>query len=120
MTGLEDMTAKQLLELHNSRAPEDQKLSSWKGKKSELVERVRALGVAAAEAVARKSTENTIGASVRRLLQDETLGYDDIVRLVKAAHPEAETTPRSIASVASVLRRKGVEVPSRRGAKAVN
>jgi hypothetical protein len=115
MTKLEDMTSKQLLEMHNARAPEDQKLASWKGKKSDLIERVRAFGVAAAEASARKPAENTIGASVRRLLQDETLSYDDIVQMVKAAHPEAETTARSVASIASVLRSKGVDVPRRRG-----
>lgn len=36
--------------------------------------------------------------------------------MVKAAHPEAETTNRSIASVASVMRKNGTEVPMRRGA----
>lgn len=117
MTGLEDMTSKQLLEMHNARCPEDQRLASWKGKKSELIERIRALGVAAVEAIARKPAENTIGASVRRLLQDATLSYQDIVDLVKAAHPEAETTARSIASVASVLRKKGADVPMRRATK---
>ena len=117
MTDLEDMTSKQLLEMHNSKCPEDQKLASWKGKKSELIDRIRALGVAAVEAIARKPAENTIGASVRRLLQDATLSYQDVVDLVKAAHPEAETTPRSVASIASVLRKKGADVPMRRGVK---
>ena len=111
MTGLEDMTSKQLLEMLNSKCPEDQKLASWKGKKSELIDRIRSLGVAAVEAIARKPAENTIGASVRRLLQDATLSYADIVQMVKVAHPDAQTTARSVASIAA-SRKSAVTAPA--------
>jgi hypothetical protein len=52
------------------------------------------------------------------LLDAEGLSYVDIVARVVAAHPEAKTTARSVASTDSVLRRKGTRVPMRRAPKA--
>lgn len=55
---------------------------------------------------------------VTRLLADPGLSYTDIVARVVAAYPEAKTTARSVASTASVLRRRGTPMPMRRGPKA--
>lgn len=59
-----------------------------------------------------------VNALVTRLLGDPALSYDAIVAAVRAEHPGANTTARSVASTASVLRRKGTQVPMRRGPKA--
>lgn len=121
------MTAAQLIAVHNERCPEAERLTTWKASKAALVKKIDALGAATtkptkAEAAekAKRAPDGSISASVRRLLADPKLSYSDIVELVKAAHPEAETTPRSIASIASVLRKKGADVPMRRSAKGAN
>lgn len=63
--------------------------------------------------------KQTVGALVAKLLADPNLGYDEIIKLVKADFPKANTSTRSIASTASVLRRKGFDIPIRkRAAKA--
>lgn len=123
MTDLAGMSAKELIQLHNERCPKSDRLTTWKASKAALVKKIEALGVRPKQTSTPKVAEkaahaptDTIGASVRRLLQDETLGYADIVELVKAAHPGAETTTRSVASIASVLRKKGTAVPMRKGA----
>mgnify|MGYP005848185511 CR=1 FL=1 len=59
----------------------------------------------------------TISALVKRLLMDETLDYASIVEQVVAEFPDARTTARSVASVAAVMRKKGVDVPLRKGSK---
>lgn len=59
-----------------------------------------------------------VNALVTRLLGDPTLSYTDIVAQVVAAFPGAQTSARSVASTASVLRRKGTPVPMRRGPRA--
>lgn len=59
-----------------------------------------------------------VNALVTRLLADPGLSYTDIVAQVVAAYPAAQTSARSVASTASVLRRKGTPVPMRRGPKA--
>ena len=51
---------------------------------------------------------------------DETLDYAAIVARVVAEFPDARTTARSVASVAAVLRKKGVDVPLRRKAKSAD
>ncbi len=56
----------------------------------------------------------TIGSLVQELLMDPDLGYLAIVDRVVAEFPEAKTSTRSVASVAAVLRKEGVEVPRRR------
>jgi hypothetical protein len=58
-----------------------------------------------------------VNALVTRLLADPALSYEAIVAAVRAEHPGANTTARSVASTASVLRRKGTPVPMRRGPK---
>jgi hypothetical protein len=55
-----------------------------------------------------------VGATVERLLMDAGLSYEEVVRFVRDLHAGARTTVRSVASTASVLRRRGVEVPTRR------
>jgi hypothetical protein len=48
------------------------------------------------------------------------LGYLAIVDRLVAEFPEAKTTVRSVASVAAVLRKKGVGVPTLRKVKSSN
>lgn len=59
----------------------------------------------------------TIGSLVQELLMDPDLGYLAIVDRVVAEFPDAKTSVRSVASVAAVLRKKGVDVPIRRKTK---
>lgn len=61
--------------------------------------------------------KRTISTLTKELLMDRTLDYEAIVDLVKAEFADAKTTTRSIASVASVQRKKGLKVPIRRNAK---
>lgn len=58
----------------------------------------------------------TIGAVVHELLLDVDHTYVEIVAEVKRRFPDAKTTARSVASVAATLRKKGVDVPTRRKA----
>lgn len=61
----------------------------------------------------------TIGQMVKDLLLDaEGYDYQEILDIVKGEFPEANTSRRSISSVAADLRRKGTEVPMRRKQKA--
>jgi len=62
------------------------------------------------------SDRGAVGRLVADLLSDPDLSYEAIVDRVKAAHPTALTTARSVASTASVMRRHGSEVPVRRRA----
>lgn len=66
---------------------------------------------------AAESDRATVGALVAELLTDPGLQYGEIVAAVKERFPEAQTSARSVASTACVLRKKGVEVPSRRQGK---
>lgn len=59
----------------------------------------------------------TISRLTEKLLMDENLGYVAIVDQVMAEFPEAKTTTRSVASVAAVMRKKGVDVPMRKKSK---
>jgi hypothetical protein len=61
--------------------------------------------------------KRTIGSLVQELLMDPDLGYLAIVDRVVAEFPDAKTSVRSVASVAAVLRKKGVDVPIRRKVK---
>lgn len=62
----------------------------------------------------------TIGSLVQELLMDEALDYTSIVDRVMAEFPDAKTSVRSVASVAATMRRRGVEVPMRRGKKSAD
>lgn len=117
------MTAAQLIAVHNERCPRPERLTTWKASKAALIKKIDALDARTTKTSAPRTTEKakrapdgSISASVRRLLADPKLSYDDIVELVRAAHPEAETTNRSVASVASVMRKSGTDVPFRKGA----
>lgn len=55
---------------------------------------------------------------VESMLMDAEITYLDIIHAVLAEFPEANTSARSIASVAAGMRRKGIEVPMRRPVKA--
>lgn len=48
-----------------------------------------------------------------RLVRETTLSYEEIVAKVREEFPDANTTTRSVASVACVLRKSGVDVPMR-------
>jgi hypothetical protein len=67
-----------------------------------------------ADAKPKDSERGKISALVRELLLGTDLPYADIVSRVKAEHPEAKTTARSVASVASDLRTAGQAVSVRR------
>jgi hypothetical protein len=66
------------------------------------------------EADAQQSSRGSVTALVKALLADPDLSYEAIVLRVKVEHPTAQTTARSVASTASVMRKKGVAVPMRR------
>lgn len=68
------------------------------------------------EQAARAAKEGpTVGQTIERLLLDPAgLDYGAIVNRVLAEHPDANTSTRSVASVAATLRKKGVDVPMRR------
>lgn len=55
-----------------------------------------------------------IGALVRSLLVETVFDYESILAEVRKAVPDAKTTVRSIASVASIARKKGDAVAVRR------
>lgn len=55
-----------------------------------------------------------ITALTKKLLLEDDAPYAEIVDVVKAKFPEAKTTARSVASVASEMRKKGEKVASRR------
>lgn len=71
-----------------------------------------------AEAEAQQQqSRGSVTALVKELLADPDLSYEAIVEQVKASYPDARTTARSVASTASVMRRKGTTVPTRRSPK---
>jgi hypothetical protein len=116
------LTTKDLIGVHNERCPKSDRLSSWKASKAALIAKIEKLGERPKQTSKPKATEKakraptaTISASVRKLLADPSLSYDDIVQMVRAAHPDAATTTRSVASVASEMRRRGVAVAMRKG-----
>lgn len=109
MKSTDSMTASELVELHNALCPADQKIEGeWKKSKDLLIEKISDF-----EKVMDKNV--TISSEVMKLLMDEELSYTDIVKDILKKFPNAKTTARSVASVASVARRKGIEVPKRRG-----
>jgi hypothetical protein len=80
--------------------------------KVEVAERVEPMAQDAENAP--EKPKRTIGRLVEELLMDEALDYTAIVDRVIAEFSNAKTTARSAASVAAVLRKKGVDVPKRR------
>lgn len=55
-----------------------------------------------------------IGAVIGEMVMDASLSYDAIVNAIHARFPKANTSARSVASVAARLRKSGVAVPMRR------
>jgi hypothetical protein len=127
---LMEMTAAQLVELHDGLCdPADRIGRPWKKGKAALIERVRPLmeadersaasGQTEARAAATERAEDapqTVGRFVERLLLADvgSLSYGQIVDEVRRRFPQARTTRRSVASVAADMRKRGVDVPSRR------
>lgn len=52
--------------------------------------------------------------AIARLLVDQSLNYGEIAKRVREGMPGVQTSSRSVASVASRLRREGYRVPDRR------
>lgn len=126
----QDMTIAALVAIHNEMATEENQLGSWKQAKTKLIERIQLLEQApdeVAEVLEQKlevaaevdGTEDktakvTIGSVISELVMDAALSYDQIVSLVWAQFDDAQTSRRSVASVAARLRKNGVNVPLRR------
>ncbi len=55
--------------------------------------------------------------AIAQLLADQSLSYDEVARRVREGMPGTRTSSRSVASVASRLRRDGYRVPDRRFAQ---
>lgn len=135
-TNLEDLTVAELLTIHNRLVvDEDRQLKSWKRAKDLLIERIREAQEVARMAQtleddatrldvvadseegenAEDTTENlTIGSVVSQLVLNPLLSYDQIVDMIRSQFPGANTSRRSVASVAARLRKAGVIVPLRR------
>ena len=60
------------------------------------------------------SVRGAVGRLVVELLADPDLSYEAIVDRVRAEHPTAATTVRSVASTACLMRKRGADVPVRR------
>lgn len=59
--------------------------------------------------------KSSISRAIAKLLTAKRpLGYAEIARKVREKNPEAHTTARSVASVASGLRAAGINLPDRR------
>jgi hypothetical protein len=124
MDDLNLKTADELVRLHNAMCAEEGRIDGpWKKSKRALIERIRAFGepVAAegrAAIIETVTIENakTVGTLVEALVATN-LAYGEIVRTVKARFPNANTTTRSVASVASALRQQGREIPMRRSVR---
>ena len=61
--------------------------------------------------------DGLVGPLARKLLVETDQTYPEIIEAIRAKFPKAKTTARSVASIACVLRKKGVEVPMRRTSK---
>jgi len=82
--------------------------------KAEVTESIEQTNQEAEDAAETDALKFTISRLTEKLLMDENLGYAAIVDQVVAKFPGAKTTARSVASVAAVLRRKGVDIAWRR------
>lgn len=114
LTGL---TIVQLLEEHNRLAPKDGRLSTWKGSKELLVERLEAL-----RSAARRPQRTIKQASYEMLLlhdQDDHTGrsmglsYEEILRRLREEFPDCETTDKCLRWYAVQLNTDGAKLPGR-------
>jgi hypothetical protein len=58
-------------------------------------------------------TDGRLSRMVEHLVRDTKMSYADIVAKVREEFPSANTSTKSVASVACVMRKKGVNVPLR-------
>ncbi len=58
-------------------------------------------------------TDGSLSRRVEALVRDTTMSYADIVETVREEFPNANTSTKSVASVACVMRKKGIPVPLR-------
>lgn len=58
-------------------------------------------------------TNGDLSRRVESLVRDTNMTYADIVATIKHEFPHARTTTKSVASVACVMRKKGIRVPLR-------
>lgn len=58
-------------------------------------------------------TDGSLSRRVEALVRDTTMSYADIVSTVREEFPYANTSTKSVASVACVMRKKGINVPLR-------
>lgn len=58
-------------------------------------------------------TDGSLSRRVESLLKDTTMSYADIVSTVRSEFPSANTSTKSVASVACTMRKKGINVPLR-------
>lgn len=58
-------------------------------------------------------TDGTLSRRVEYLVRETTMSYVDIVATVRQEFPHANTTTKSVASVACVMRKAGTHVPYR-------
>lgn len=58
-------------------------------------------------------TDGRLSRMVEDLVKNTTMSYADIVAKVKEEFPQANTSTKSVASVACVMRKKGIPVPLR-------
>lgn len=58
-------------------------------------------------------TNGDLSRRVESLVRDTNMSYIDIVKTIHEEFPHARTTTKSVASVACVMRKKGIRVPLR-------
>lgn len=58
-------------------------------------------------------TDGSLSRRVESLLKETTMSYADIVSTVRSEFPTANTSTKSVASVACTMRKKGIPVPLR-------
>ena len=129
MKGLKDMTAAELVALHDRLDPGNAIVGPWKRSKDDLIRIIEAFGAPAADDAEADAAEKaadgdpgpevtgnaaaTVGALVEEMLVTDAT-YDEIVEAARGRFLGARTTRRSVASAASVMRRRSVDVPRRR------
>jgi hypothetical protein len=114
---LYSQTAVELVELHNRLCPPEAKIEGqWKASKRALIAMIRKFGTLPPDNALPILTEKptprpmeTIGALIKAMLATGST-YEEIAVRARARFPSAKTTPRSVASVACVMR-KGSDKP---------
>lgn len=137
MKDLNEMTAAELAAEHDLICDPADRIGGrpWKKGKARLIERIERLRrdvgplddakPAEREPEAAENTDaepegrrETVGALVEAMLATDA-AYDEIVAAVRERFPDAKTTRRSVASVASAMRKRGDDVPLRRPSRPI-